>query len=257
MAPSYTHLFIVCPNNSGSTLLVELLGTSAQASIFPSLNHEGQWVAKAAGDGVMPYPKGHERRNWTVNAEKFANPGNYDWPRLKQAWSDAWNPSKTVRIEKTPSLVVSAPLFQSRFDNARFILCMRDPYAFCEGVRRREGYSLETAATHWLRCAELQLRNRQVLAPHLFITYEELCGRVSEVAGRIAALVPELGDVDVTRVFDVMSCRSEIRDQNRAQISQLAHDDISVINRVLAQHLSTLEVLGYDLFDEREYEACN
>jgi hypothetical protein len=256
VASSCTHLFIVCPNNSGSTLLVELLGTSAQASIFPSLNHEGQWVAKAAGDDVMPYPEGQERRNWTVNAEKFANPENYDWPRLKQAWLDAWSPAKVVRIEKSPSLVVSAPLFQSRFDNARFILCMRDPYAVCEGVRRREGYGLETAATHWLRCAELQLRNRRVLAPHLFITYEELCREPSQVAGRIAELVPELEDVDVTRVFDVMSCRSEIRDQNRAQISRLTPDDIRVINRVLARRLSTLEVLGYDLLDEREYEAC-
>jgi hypothetical protein len=148
VAPSYTHLFIVCPNNSGSTLLVELLDTSAHASIFPSINHEGQWVARAADDGLMPFPEGCEGRNWTVNEQKFADPRNYDWPRLKQAWNDAWSPSKSVRIEKTPSLVVSAPLFQSRFDNARFILSMRDPYAFCEGVRRREGYGLETAVAH-------------------------------------------------------------------------------------------------------------
>jgi hypothetical protein len=251
--PSYTHLFIVCPNNSGSTLLVELLGTSAHASIFDSLNHEGQWVAKTAGEGIMPYPQGHELRNWTVNTSKFADPCNYDWPRLKQAWTDAWSTSKSVRVEKTPSLVVSAPMFQEQFENARFLLCIRDPYAFCEGVRRRQGYALEIAAAHWLRSAELQLRNKELLTPQVFFTYEELCDRPSEVVGRIADLIPELADIDVTRVFDVMSCRSEIRDQNRTQIARLSADDIGAINRVLSGDRRMLDVFGYELLDERTY----
>ncbi len=250
-----THLFIVCPNNSGSTLLVELLGTSAHASIFPSLNHEGQWVAKAAGDGIMPYPEGRERRNWTINAEKFANPDNYDWPRLTGVWNAAWDTGRSVRVEKTPSLVISAPLFQSRFADARFILCVRDPYAFCEGVRRREGYDVGTAARHWMRCAELQLRNQQLLAPQLFITYEALCNHTDDVVRQIAAFVPELADLDAERVFDVMSHRSEIRDQNRAQIARLTREDLVEINHVLAPDVATLRRLGYDLLDAREHDA--
>jgi hypothetical protein len=40
--PEHLHVFVVCPTNSGSTLLVPLLSTSRNVSILPS---EGQWVA--------------------------------------------------------------------------------------------------------------------------------------------------------------------------------------------------------------------
>lgn len=251
------HLFIVCPNNSGSTLLAELIGTSRNAAMFTSTNREGQWVAKAAGDGIMPFPEGMERRNWTVNIDRFADPLNYDWERLKSAWESNWDAARPIRVEKTPSLVVSAPLFGERFEDSRFILSIRNPYAFCEGIRRREGYCLETAATHWVRCAELQIRNREVLHPALCFTYEELCDDPARVAGRIVEFVPELADMDTGRVFDIMSCRSSIANQNASQIARLSLEDIDAINHVLIAGQPVVRALGYEIMNGRAYGTGN
>lgn len=241
----FVYLFVVCPNNSGSTLIVEMLRTSAHAATFETANREGQWLARTGGTPLMPIPDKAERRNWTIHPEKFENPDAYDWPRLKAVWAEAWGSDRRVRVEKTPSMVLSAPLFERHFENAHFILSIRNPYAFCEGVRRREGRDVATAARHWLACARYQQRNRAVLARQIFFSYEELCADPHGVADRLTAFVPALGPLDAGRRFDVLFRRSEVRDLNASQIARLTVDDIDAINRVLDTDPALLEAWGY------------
>jgi|SRR5215216_3798426 len=122
--PEHLYIFVLCPNNSGSTLLAQLLGTSPKVSILPT---EGQWIAHRLAPGAMPFPEGTERRNWTSNEKKFADPSNYDWPRIKAAWRQAWDPEKQVLVEKSPPMVIAAPLLQEQFAPARFLLSVRNP----------------------------------------------------------------------------------------------------------------------------------
>lgn len=247
----HMHLFLAVPNNSGGTLLAQLLGSSHQATTFASRNCEGQWVAQAAGDGLMPFPAERERRNWTVSLDKFGDPGNYDWERLATAWHDAWDATKPVRIEKTPSLVISAPLFEKRFSHAHFILSIRNPYAFCEGVRRRETHSVGDAARHWVATARLQSRNLAILDRTLLITYEELCDRPREAARRIAEFVPALHDIDVDRSFVVMDAEGPIRNRNPDQIGRLSGRDLEQINAALTSRPDLLDEFGYELIRPR------
>lgn len=247
MADRRTHVFVVCPNNSGSTLLTSLLGTSPNATIFDSVNHEGQWVARDAGDGLMPYPVGEERRNWTINVEKFSNPAHYDWPRLYSAWDKNWKSGPRVRVEGSPSLVVSASMFRRRFDDTRFIISMRNPYAFAEGVRRREGHTLETAARHWIRTARFQMRNRRELEPAVYVSYEDLCNDPEDAIGRILDLVPELETLALGATFEVMALRSRIVNQNAEQVARLTAEDVRTITKVLSSDLETVDAFGYNL----------
>jgi hypothetical protein len=64
--PEHLHVLVICPNDSGSTLLTRLLGTSPNVSLLPT---EGQWVAYRLAPGAMPFPEGTEARNWTSNEE--------------------------------------------------------------------------------------------------------------------------------------------------------------------------------------------
>jgi hypothetical protein len=240
------YLFIVCPNNSGSTLLAKLLATSVNVSTFPTYNHEGQWVVRDSGTAAMPFPIGDEKRNWTIAPDKFSDTRCYCWETLKEVWHRAWDMDKPVLLEKSPSLVISASLFQEQFKDAYFILSVRNPYAFCEGVRRREGYRLEVAAKHWQICCDYQLQNRNVLKKQCFLRYEELCNNPAGMADRLGRFLPYLADIDPGRVFEVMSLKTVIANQNEAQIGRLSLDDIREINAVLDRRPLLLDTFCYD-----------
>ncbi|AKF86861.1 hypothetical protein MFUL124B02_34965 [Myxococcus fulvus 124B02] len=245
-SPLYT--FVICPNNSGSTLLVRLLATSDQVSVFDSMNHEGQWLVHRDDPEAMPIPDtgSDELRNWTTNEAKFADPQRYHWERIKAVWHRAWDLSKAVLVEKSPPMVMAAPLLQEQFAPARFIVSVRSPYAFAEGVRRKRGYPLSVATAHWVRSSRLQLRNRAVLRGSLFFRYEDLCQSPERIAARILEYIPELERLDVGRAFDIMGEHSTIRDFNGDSLGRMSAADLDEINTALAGHEDVLEALGYE-----------
>jgi hypothetical protein len=240
----HLYFFILCPNNSGSTLLVQLLGTSRNVSILPS---EGQWVVWREDPRAMPFPQGNERRNWTVNEEKFADPSRYDWLRIKNIWRRWWDLEKPILVEKSPPMVVTAPLLQAEFVPSRFLISVRNPYAVCEGIRRKGGYSLTAAASHWARASQLQQRNRDHLPASLFLRYEDVCDHPEKAIRLLNEFLPELGGLDSQRVFRVMDQTGRIHNLNAQQITSLSERDIEEINTVLSPHHELLESLGYNL----------
>ncbi|WP_163870074.1 sulfotransferase [Myxococcus eversor] len=247
------YAFVICPNNSGSTLLVRLLATSDQVSVFDSMNHEGQWLVHRDDPEAMPVPdtESEELRNWTTNEAKFGDPQRYHWERIKAVWHRAWDLRKAVLVEKSPPMVVAAPLLQEHFAPARFIVSCRSPYAFAEGVRRKRGYPLATATAHWVRSSRLQLRNRAVLRDSLFFRYEDLCQSPEATAAKILELIPELGRLDVSRAFDIMGEHSPIRDFNGDSLGRMSAEDLKEINTALAGHEDVLDALGYERIEPR------
>jgi hypothetical protein len=144
-------------------------------------------------------------------------------------------------------MVVTAPLLQQGGAPARFLISVRDPYAVCEGIRRKGGHSLTTAASHWVRASQLQQRNREILSHSLFLRYEDVCDRPAEAARLLSERIPELGPLDSERVFEVMDQTGRIRNLNEEQIARLSAADLAEINAVLAPHQGLLESLGYEL----------
>jgi hypothetical protein len=122
---------------------------------------------------------------------------------------------------------------------------VRNPYAVCEGIRRKGGYSLTTAASHWVRASRLQQRNRTILRDNLFLRYEDVCDEPRKAADLLSAFIPELGRLDSERVFDVMDQTGRIRNQNEEQISRLSAADLAEIDAVLSPHRDLMESLGY------------
>ena len=193
-----THLFVVCPNNSGSSFLSAALGGCRAVWRLPQ---EGQTIRGFAGP-VTTRAYGSERwfpgllwaseQRWI---DLFADPRGYNWPRTRKAWywyARAHADDATVFVAKSPQHVLHVEQLATHFPNARFLFMVRDPYAVCEGICRRyrtrlaehlhrqfttPGRSLPTAAaTHVANCLAWQRRNIEAWRDRsVFFTYEQMC----------------------------------------------------------------------------------
>ena len=268
-----THLFVVCPNNSGSTFLTAALGKCQATWRLP---YEGQFIRGFAGP-VATDTYGRERhtpaklwaseRKWR---DLFAEPDNYDWARSRKAWyfhARAHRADASVFVTKSAPHVLHVGQLARAFRNAKFLFMVRNPYAVCEGVCRHyrgkqmasilhrqftePGRSLETAAAvHVANCLAWQRRNVEMYAERgVFFTYEDMCDEPAAVARKIQSLVPELDDLMLRRRIAVKRYDEVLTNMNERQIVRLSAEQIAAFNGVFREHRDTLGHFGYDLMD--------
>ena len=266
-----THLFVICPNHSGSTFLQEALATSRRTW---NLQNEGRDTLGFVG----PSPENDNRltgSNKIYFANKarldiLADPAAYDWPRNRAAWyfqAYARDPQATVFVEKTAGFLPVVGGLVRHFHNAKFLFMVRNPYAVCEGICRQlrslgrsptfprpalEGERLETmAARHVATCLELQAHNVETYGDRgVFFTYEALCAEPERVAHAIRLVVPELDDLNLRRRLPVKGRYDEmLTDMNARQIARLDAGQIAAINRELQKHRPVLDYFGYEIMD--------
>lgn len=250
------HLFLLAPNNSGSTFLAAALARCARAWSLP---REGQHVAGFQG----PSSRGTGTRLlWAADPASvatFRDPAAYDWNRTRRAW---YFHARAERAE-ADTLIVAAPPFllvadqlAAAFADAAFLIMVRNPYAVAEGIIRRAanagpvapGDSLATtAARHIVAAFAAQQANRIALAERaIFFTYEDMCAAPGPVAMRIAALAPALADVTLDQSLPVKGRYHEpLRDMNADQIARLTPGQIADLNAVFATHYDLLASFGY------------
>ena len=267
-----THLFVVCPNNSGSSFLTVALEGCRAAWRLP---REGQGVRGFAGP-VTWQPQGRDRwfpgllwaseQRWI---DLFADPRSYDWPRTRKAWywyARAHAPDASVFVTKSTQHVLHVEQLARHFRDARFLFMVRNPYAVCEGICRRyrtgfptlyhrqftaPGRSLPAAAaTHVAHCLAWQRRNVEAWRDRgVFFTYEQMCGEPAAVARKVRTLVPALDDLVLRRRIAVKDYDETLTDMNERQIANLDPEDVAAFNRVFREHRDTLGWFGYELMD--------
>ena len=259
-----THLFGVCPNNSGSTFLGHALATCRAAW---SLVKEGKRMLGYVGPTTYrsPAPGAPKpgliwgaRQHWI---DRFADPRNYDWPRNRKAWyfqASAQDPQAPVFVTKSPPFLLLVDQLIQHFRNAKFLFMVRNPYAVCEGICRNyrhqfvaEGRSLEEeAAIHVANCLAWQRRNVEAYGDRgVFFAYEVMCAEPERVAQRIRELVPELDDLNLRQRLPVKESTYDemLTDMNARQIARLDAAQIATFNGVFRQHRDVLDYFGYDL----------
>ena len=267
-----THLFVVCPNNSGSSFLVAALESCRAAWRLP---REGQMIRGFAGP-VTWRPQGREalfpgllwasEQRWI---DLFADPRGYDWPRTRQAWywyACAHAPDASVFVAKSPPHVLHVAQLARHFRNAKFLFMVRNPYAVCEGICRRyrtrlaehyrrqfaaTGRSLATAAaTHVANCLAWQRRNIEAWRDRgVSFTYERMCGEPEAVGEEVCALVPAIDDLVLRRRIAAKDYDEMLANMNERQIANLRPEDVAAFNRVFREHRDTLDWFGYELMD--------
>lgn len=258
-----THLFVISPNNSGSTFLKEALATCRATW---NLKREGQWALGYVG----PMPGTSYRLLWASTRrliDLLSDASAYDWPRTRRAWyfqAYARAPRASVFVTKTPSHLLLVDELARHFANAKFLFTVRNPYAVCEGICRaklgRPSVPVdlpERAARHVVACLERQRRNIEAHRSRgVFFRYEELCADPERVASEIRALVPELDDLNLRQRLPVKGHYDEIlTDMNARQIARLEPEQIGVFNGVFRAHRATLAHFGYEIMEEGGADA--
>lgn len=191
------YLFVAFPNNSGSTLMAQLLATSPNVSCLkdrPTL--EGHDVCRE----YMPHPgklKDQPVRTFTEERFYFRRVDEYDWEGIKKCWHEAWDMTKPIQMEKTPTNVVKAEIMAENLQPSKFVLGIRDLKSF---IKSLEKFNVQTyeAALHWGRCAFAQVRNLKNIGPKrtIMVRYEDLCDEPEQTCKRLINLVPELETLD-------------------------------------------------------------
>jgi hypothetical protein len=252
-----THLFIVCPNNSGSTYLKNAFRSSRHTW---NLAREGQRTFGFVG------PRGRDKNRQLIWAgrpewvDEYRAHENFDWTITKRAWylqAVANDPAATVFVEKSPPFLLMPEVLAANFRDARFVLMVRDPYAAYEGIIRRRVPNAPDvdedprviAAQHLMAAFAHQLRNRAELAEcSVFFTYEELCADPERCAALVMDLAPAIDDLDLDQEILVKGIYEEpLRDMNEQQIARLTPEDLAIATRVFAPHAAMLAEFGYDL----------
>lgn len=237
------YVFILSPPFTGSTVLENVIGSSPNVSQLPS---EGQFVGEA--ETVM------RGRHWDPNYE-------VPWNDVRGEWEKRWNLEKPLLLEKSPPNVLRAPAIERTFEPVYFVAMIGDPYAFCEGCRRRNNeYDLRGSAELWLRCAYHQRRNVQELENVIWFTYEEFTERTDTILGDVQEFVPGLEDLSqtVSGTFSVLGRNeSEIRNINRVKKRRLSRQSYEAINDVLSEHEEILHHFGYSILRPGPTHALN
>jgi Sulfotransferase family len=256
--PPEKFLFIICMNNSGSTLLERVLSRCQNAVALTAPggpNHQvnGQRFVK----DCMPSPKRLNcRRIWSEQAHILQDEMRYNWSLIKARWREEWarNPkfntaSPRVFLEKSPPNIYRASMLQKHFENSFFILMQRNPYAVAEGIRRRAELPIERCIQHWIRCAQQQMRNERALHRAIKLSYEELSESPDNSRRRILQLLPELHDLDIQQEVAVHSLDGRVRrtitNYNQKQIALLSDQDLREINSHLHQVPEVMAHFGY------------
>jgi hypothetical protein len=208
---------------------------------------EGQFI-----EGVEPV---FRRTPWNEKTE-------LPWQEIKGAWEKAWDLDKPILLEKSPPHLIRAETIEQHFENTHFVVMVRNPFAFCEGTKRRGrvglGYGRKASypeiANGWVKESEYQLRNLQRLDRVMLLTYEELVNKPAHAISRLLDFMPGLEFLDQEANFMIHSLSGWVErpltNLNRKQIARLNPEDIAEINAVLKERLELMAYFGYELMDD-------
>lgn len=255
------NIFILCMNNSGSTLLQKILATSNVVLQFPEKNgiptsSEGHNVAA----NYMPHPREYGVLGiWTERPEIFQNSSLYNWPKIKESWTEEWKRSGSLDgkllLEKSSPNSIRISLIEENFPESYFISMMRNPYAVCEGIRRRQGYTLGRATNHWGKVARYHMQALEGMKNIIHISYEDLCQNQDQVCEKINYFIPGINLQKFDKKFSghhsvLGSQPLEVTNLNNLQIKNLSKSDISSINSVLKNYAKEIKYFNYKLITE-------
>jgi len=248
-------VFVVGCYNSGTALLMNLLGSHPSISSLPV---EGQFLTEEfPADYVLGLP-----RMWVLREDLFRLTEKDQGPdpdRIKREWAMRLDRSKPVFLEKSPPNAARTRWLQEHFEDAHFICIVRDGYAVAEGICRKaepkhlaEGWPLHLCARQWKRSNEILLEDSEYLRHAIWVRYEDLAEQPEAEIRRILEFLGlwkgEIG-IDLSRSWEIHERRDPIRNMNEESIGRLGEEDLRIVTEE-AEDL--LRHFGYPVRWERE-----
>jgi Sulfotransferase family len=236
-------IFIVGCYNSGTTLLHKLL---AQHPFVGSLPNEGQFF-----NDVLPYGRQFGLpRLWALKPDLFhlkETAEGYDVDRLKRQWTWFYNHSqRPILIEKTILNMARTRWLQQHFPNSYFIAIYRSGYAVAEGIKRKEGHSLEKGITQWTISNDILLDDLHYIKNKISLKYEDLTAQPFEELKKITDFleIDELPASVFDKAFSIHHIEGKISNRNESSLEKLDNDEVQLMNKVGG---AMFEKLGYPM----------
>lgn len=244
-------VFLLVPNNSGSTFMYKSICNCEQVSYLPN---EGQFINGYNGTR----PSDHNCQFiWagTDFQHIISDEFKHDWDQIKKAW---WrktlnNKPDHLFVEKSPPHIAKLKMLKENFTDSKFIISVRNPYAVFESItraRRNNPVSNTIIAKHVVNTLRIQKQNIESLSSdqYVFFTYEELCGDPVSTADKIKILSPKFNDLTFNKKIPVKRrYESSAHNFNDDQIKRLDKQSIDDLNDVLKYNTDILEYYGYEM----------
>lgn len=234
---THTHLFILSPYYGGSTLFHELLSTSPNVS--PNNIHgtrEGLALPEVLS--IIDY-KSLWNNNYHLN-----------WPEIHTIWKQYWDLSKPILLDKSPSNLLHAHMINEYFENAKFIITTRNPYAHCESLIRRNNLSIEESTDYVLKYLTWQKHNCETLNNRLQVSYEELVNDTFATIEKIVQFIPMIRRLNPDKKFMAHNRyhkKSKMVNMNLIGLNNLSIDDKIKISNILRPHERLITFFNYSI----------
>jgi hypothetical protein len=242
----YSWIFILGCNNSGTTLLSEVLSAHPLVRTLPK---EGQRLTSAIPNSASyrigrVFSQRLDLFRWTEESDGEC------LARLRYDWAWQFTPGPGYLLEKSPPNTLRSRWLQQHFRPSRFIVLVRHPYAVCEGITRRTKYTIDEAAAHWTLVHKILREDTTHLERFVVVRYEDLCDRPADhlpLLEQFLAL-PEPFDASLLgrsfRSHNIDGTPKPLQNLNARSLKRLSRADLDAIN----QHVATeAEPFGYEL----------
>ena len=233
----HKYLFILSPPYSGSTLLHEILSTSSLISPNHTFDtREGQQLP--------------ELKNQMFIKGRFEADFSVDWKRAHAVWHKYWDPTAPILMDKSPANIVRAGEIEKHFQPIYFLVLVRNPYAQCESLIRKNNWTAMRSATFAVECLEHQRRNLEQLQHTSLLTYEVMTEDEEKIKSALHLLLPEVNDLRVNQKFNAHNFQNEAlkpTNLNAKKMQALSSSQNKELNQVFSQHEDLLNYFGYQL----------
>lgn len=95
--------------------------------------------------------------------------------KIFEEWSEYWDLTKSVLVEKTPSSITRTRFLQAMFPDTRFIIISRHPVAATCATMKWKRIPIILVLLHWFYCYGIMQKDKLFLRKCMFLTYEDLC----------------------------------------------------------------------------------
>jgi hypothetical protein len=197
----FKYVFVCGLGRSGTSVLGRNVARLENCTGFKNtgvLEDEGQFLQDV-------YPNDHafggagrcgfDPRAHLTEASEVLTPENA--LKLRRSWEQYWDPSKTIRVEKTPGNLLMSRFLQAVFPNSYFIVIRRHPVPVSMATQKWKVSftSLHSLFEHWLHCHALFDEDKKYLRRVYELTYEDYIENPDkhheEIAAFIGTRVPE------------------------------------------------------------------
>ena len=222
-------IFVMCPPFQGSTVIVNLLNSSPNVSTFleckKTSRGEGQWLYKYHGDS------NYEENRWNPNYK-------LDMNIVNKVFNTYLDKNKRIWVEKSPPNICRAKQFQdyfSKLGEVYFIISIRNPY------------SSSNDAEEWVKYANFQKKNIEILKNRIYVTYEECCKHLDKVILKFTNRIPGLGTIYNNSITSI----------DNERCTKIHSDKVDRIidkekkNKILKKNIHIVKYFKYNIIEDK------